>query len=74
MIEKKANTLKVCFMIHEAYISPPPQQTLECKLFYSWLIQEMLVTQGTFLFSLAGNLIAIQLENANEVIHFPQEC
>lgn len=34
MIEKKANTLKMYFMIHEAYISPPPQQTLECKLFF----------------------------------------
>lgn len=73
MIEKKANTLKVYFMIHEAYNPPPLQQTLECKLFF-WLIQVMLVTRGTFLFSLAGNLIAIQLENANEVTYFPQEC
>lgn len=27
-----------------------------------------------FLCSLAGKLIAIQLENANEVTYFPQEC
>lgn len=58
-------------MISEAYIFSSSPENTQVNLF---LVNASGVSNSRnfFLFRLAGNVIAIQLENANEVTYFPQ--